>query len=309
MIKVRYLRISVTDRCNLRCRYCMPKGPLRSEAGDRLAPEDIGAVVDAAIPFGIDTVRITGGEPLVRKETAEIIKMISANASVRNIALTTNGTLLGEKAAELEDAGLSSANISLDTLKAARYREISGEELLSSVLSGIKAAKERFSPVKINCVVMRRVNDDEIGDFCRFADDEGVVVRFIEFMPHLDCSMEFFYSKTEIIADIRERFGEMTEVEGPQGLGPARYYKADGLKNPVGVIASVTSPPCFSCNRLRLTSDGRLLPCLYSAAHFDLKRELKDGGNIAYVLKAAIDAKGRLCAPARLNMNMAELGG
>jgi cyclic pyranopterin phosphate synthase len=309
---IRYLRISVTDRCNMRCRYCMPKGYTeRAPSCETLTHDEISAAVDAGTRFGLDTVRVTGGEPLLRPDITTIIARISSNPALKRVCVTTNGTLLAGLVNDLHNAGLNSVNISLDTLRRKRYEEISGRDLLPKALSGIAEAKRSLAEIKLNMVVMRHINDDEIADFCSFADKEDIIVRFIEFMPHLDCATDFLFSGAEVLSVVEKRFGKVSRSPDTFGLGPAQYYRAEGLKNPFGIIASVTSPACESCNRLRLTSDGRLMPCLYAANHFDLKGALMRNEDPVSVFASAIDAKKRSSRPmtCRLEKNMAELGG
>lgn len=308
-ITINYLRISVTDRCNMHCRYCMPKGYSTHASSEALSPDEISKIVDTAINFGVDTVRMTGGEPLLRGDLTDIIKKISKIRSVKNIGITTNGSLLANAAHDLKRAGIGSVNISLDTLRRGRYHEISGSDLLPQVLKGIREANDTFEQVKINCVVMRHVNDDEIVDFLRIAENEKIIIRFIEFMPHLDCSMDFLFPGAEILGVVEDNFGKVKKISNTFGLGPAQYFKAENLEMPFGIISSVTSPPCPSCNRLRLTSDGRLLSCLYSVRHFDLKTPLRNGENIAPIFAKAIDAKKCPHVPPRKKLNMVELGG
>lgn len=306
---IRYLRISVTDRCNMHCRYCMPKGYSTGTPRDMLTPEEIAKIVGVSTRFGIDTVRITGGEPLLRYDTIDIINALSSNRSVKRIGVTTNGSLLEDAAKDLKKARVHSVNVSLDTLRRDRYNEISGCDLLPAVLKGIREATSTFEQVKINCVVMRNINDDEIVDFLRIAENEKILVRFIEFMPHLDCSMDFLFPKAEILGVIERDFGHIKKISRTFGLGPAQYFKAENLEMPFGIISSVTSPPCPSCNRLRLTSDGRLLPCLYSVKHFDLKTPLRNGKNIAPVFIKAIGTKECSSVPPRKKINMVDVGG
>lgn len=305
---IRYLRISVTDRCNMQCRYCMPKG-YSTHSSETLSSDEFAGIVRTAAKFGVDTVRITGGEPLLRGDLTEIAGKIRKNRSIKRIGVTTNGSLLSNSAADLRKAGVDSVNISVDTLKRGRYHEISGMDLLPDALKGVREAKRSFAQVKLNCVVMRHINNDEIADFLKVAENEDIIVRFIEFMPHLDCSMDFLFPKDDIIKSVETDFGKVRAIPDTFGSGPARYFRAEGLGVPFGIISSVTSPPCPACNRLRLASDGRLLPCLYSVKHFDLKTPLRNGDDIAPIFKKAIGAKERPCIPPRKRLNMSEVGG
>lgn len=308
-ITVNYLRISVTDRCNMHCRYCWPAGYSTQTPSDALSPAEIARIVKTATHFGIDTIRITGGEPLLRHDVIDIIKKISSNRSVKRVGITTNGSLLANAAKDLKNARVHSVNVSLDTLRRDRYHEISGFDLLPEVLKGINEAKNAFEQVKINCVVMRNINNDEITDFLKIAENEKIIIRFIEFMPHLDCSMDFLFPKSEILGVVEQNFGKVKKISKTFGLGPAQYFKAENLEMPFGIISSVTSPPCPSCNRLRLTSDGRLLPCLYSVKHFDLRTPLRSGENIAPIFTKVIEAKKCSNIPPRKKLNMVEVGG
>ncbi len=293
----------------MHCRYCMPKGYSTHTSSDSLTPDELFTILKTATRFGVNTVRITGGEPLLREDLIDIIGRISKNRSLKDIHITTNGTLLAHAVRDLKKAGVDSVNISLDTLKRGRYHEISGSDLLPSVLHGISKAKNAFDLVKINCVVMRHINDDEICDFLRVAENENILVRFIEFMPHLDCSMDFLFPKPEILGVVENNFGRIKKLSKTFGLGPAQYFTAENLKTPFGVISSVTTPPCPSCNRLRLTADGRLLPCLYSMKHFDLRTPLRSGGNIEKVFAEACRSKKCSGVPPRKKLNMVEVGG
>jgi len=309
---IRYLRISVTNRCNLRCQYCMPKGYLEhASSDDILSVDDIARVIDATAHLGIDTVRITGGEPLLRDDLVCIIKKISSNPSIQQVAMTTNGSSLTTLASDLKKAGLTSVNISLDTLRRKRYHDISGEDLLPDVLEGIAAAKKYFDNVKLNVVVMRHINDDEIIEFCRFALDHDLVIRFIEFMPNFDCTTDFLFPKSEMLDVIEKEFGSARPILKTFGLGPAKYYKAASIDIPFGIISSVTSPSCDDCNRLRITADGRLLPCLYAVKHYDLKEALKKNEDVLPLFLAAVHEKAIHSQPltCRLSRNMVELGG
>jgi len=309
---IRYLRISVTDRCNLRCRYCMPKGyAVRTPPCDVLNDDEMARIVHASTLAGIDAIRITGGEPLMRNDITHIIKKISLHPAVKHVSITTNGSIIAAIAEDLKNAGVDSVNISMDTLLGDRYREISGEDFLPDVLKGIEAAKNTFDLVKLNVVVMRHINDDEIINFCRFAQGNDLLIRFIEFMPHLNCATDFLYPKREILNVIRKYFGTVEQTSDTFGLGPAKYYRVAHLKNPIGIIASVTAPSCDTCNRLRITADGRLLPCLYSAKHYDLKDALRQNGDLLSIFSAAINDKCSTFQPltCRLRQNMVELGG
>jgi len=273
---INYLRISVTDRCNLRCLYCMPpEGVPRIPHSEILSYEEIRTVVRAAAELGINRIRLTGGEPLVRAELPKLIHMLSQIEGIQELSLTTNGTILKKKALEFKQAGLSRVNVSLDTLKADKFRYITRLGALEDVLEGIKAAKEAgFEPVKINTVVMRGINDDEIRDFARMTYKEGCHVRFIELMP--------FKGVAEFVPSIELRqhislLGKLEPCVSITGNGPATYYRLAGAKGTIGFISPLTEPSfCSRCNRMRLTPDGKLRPCLLGEDEIDLKLPLRN---------------------------------
>lgn len=276
---INYLRISVTDRCNLRCIYCMPpEGVPQIPHSEILSYEEIRTVVQAAAELGINKIRLTGGEPLVRAELPELIKMLSQTEGIRELSLTTNGTLLKNYALELRQAGLSRVNVSLDTLRTDRFQYITRLERLQDVLEGIEAAKEAgFKPVKINTVVMRGINDDEILDFARMTYEDGWHVRFIELMP--------FKGVAEFVPfnELRQHIsllGKLEPCPSITGNGPARYYRLAGAKGTIGFISPLTELPfCSRCNRIRLTPDGRLRPCLLGEDEIDLKMPLRNNAS------------------------------
>jgi len=290
---INYLRISVTDRCNLRCIYCLPAEgvPLMSHK-DILTYEEIYTVAQAAAELGINKVRLTGGEPLVRLGLTELIKMLTQIEAIDDISLTTNGTLLGGHAAELKRAGLQRVNISLDTLNSDKFKFITRGSLdVGDVLEGIEVARSvGLNPVKINMVVMSGINDDELLDFAAKTIDEGWHVRFIEFMPVGGMSPKASYFVS--VSDIRKRLelvGELQPCLPSVGNGPAKYFRLPHAKGTVGFITPVSEHFCFHCNRLRLTADGRLRPCLLAEDEIDLKQPLR-GGISSTGLKQLIEA-------------------
>ena len=273
---ITYLRISVTDRCNLRCIYCMPpEGVPQMSHSEILSYEEIGTIVQAAAQLGVNKVRLTGGEPLVRAELPKLVGMLSQIEEIKDLSLTTNGTILKKYALELKQAGLSRVNISLDTLKADKFRHITHFGELKDVLEGIDAAKEAgFHPVKINTVVMRGVNDDEILDFARMTCQEGWHVRFIELMPFKGVAA--FVPSTELRQHIN-LLGKLESSMPLTGNGPATYYRLAGAKGTIGFISPLTETFfCSQCNRMRLTPDGRLRPCLLGENEIDLKTPLRN---------------------------------
>ncbi len=278
---INYLRISVTDRCNLRCIYCMPPGGVQLMSHDDiLSYEEIGTIARAAAELGIDKLRLTGGEPLVRSGLPELVQLLSGIETINDISLTTNGTLLSSFAAELKSAGLKRVNISLDTLKADRFELITrGGGSLAQVLEGIEAAREAgLEPVKLNMVVISGINDDELLDFADKTIAEGWHVRFIELMPLAGGTAPApgFVSASEM----KRRLGLLGELEPclpSVGNGPAKYFRLAQAKGTIGFITPVSEHFCFDCNRLRLTADGKLRPCLLSDYEVDLKQPLRQG--------------------------------
>jgi cyclic pyranopterin phosphate synthase len=289
---ISYLRLSVTDRCNLRCVYCMPPGgiPLVPQS-DLLTYEDISSVARVAAEMGISKVRISGGEPLVRLELVNLIRMLSQIEGITDLSLTTNGILLEGQAAELKEAGLKRVNISLDTLKRDRYQDITGYDKLPEVLRGIEAAhKTKLEPVKINVVVMRGINDDELLDFAILSQEEGWHVRFIELMPLVikDIKQDFVP-----VEEMRRRLASLGKLEpcpSPAGEGPASYYRLSEAKGTIGFITPISEHFCFKCNRLRLTADGRLLPCLLSNEEVDLLPALRKGASPQELRRLILEA-------------------
>jgi cyclic pyranopterin phosphate synthase len=285
---INYLRISVTDRCNLRCVYCMPEAGVDLMSHyDILSYEEIYTVVKAAAELGINKVRLTGGEPLVRAGISDLVSLISSIDTIDDIALTTNGILLAQYAAELKEAGLNRVNISLDTLKPDRFRQITRCGTLEGTLEGIEAAfSADLTPVKINMVVMAGINDDELTDFAAKTVKNGWNVRFIELMP--SSANELVASKLVSVSEMKKRIETMGKLEPSQveaGNGPAKYFCLPGAKGTVGFISPVTEHFCIKCNRLRLTADGKLRPCLLNNDEIDLKEPLRSGAPIEELKK------------------------
>jgi cyclic pyranopterin phosphate synthase len=277
---ITYLRISVTDRCNLRCVYCMPEEGLPwIDKREILTYEEIAEIVRAAAKVGVRSIRLTGGEPLIRKDLKRLVAMIAAIPGIEDIALSTNGLLLAEQVQGLVDAGLKRANISLDTLREDRFEAIARRPGLQRVLDGIDAAfAAGLGPIKLNCVVMRGQNDDEVQAFAEMTRDRAVAVRFIEVMPvheNVDGHKSQYISATEILERIRAN-GDLQPVEGPKGNGPARYYAFDGAAGSVGVISPLSHDYCDTCNRVRLSADGRLKLCLFGDHFIDLRTPVRD---------------------------------
>lgn len=307
---INYMRISLTDRCNLRCIYCMPpEGIPQMSHDDILRSEEIVRIVRMAAQLGISNIRLTGGEPLVRKGITGLIGDIRAIPGIEDISLTTNAVLLPRMANDLAAAGLNRVNISLDTLDAAQFAEITRLGKLETVLEGIDAALEaHLDPVKINAVTVRRLNQDFL-DFARMSVDRPLHMRFIEYMPVGSSSgyddsgwgPEDVVPSEEVLASINhaakaQGLPELEEVPGderPLGYGPAKYYRFPDALGTVGFISPLSKHFCGECNRLRLTADGKLRPCLFSDIEYDVRFAAREGtdDDIADVFQTAIGAK------------------
>lgn len=284
---VTYLRISVTDRCNLRCAYCMPRGGVDPiPHADVLRYEEVLAVVRAARSLGFERFRVTGGEPLVRRGVLWLLERLAAEGAP--VSLTTNGVLLPQFARALAGIGIRRVNIGLDTLRPDRFRRITGTDGLACVLRGIDAARASgIATLKVNVVVMRGVNDDEVGEFISWGRGERLDVRFIEFMPVRGEDM--FVSLAPFIGSA-EKSGDL-EPATVEGGGPARSFRYRDSAGTVGFIMPRTRPFCGGCNRLRLTADGMLLPCLFSREGISLRDAARNGGDVAALIREAIRAK------------------
>jgi GTP 3',8-cyclase len=281
--RINYLRISITDRCNLRCRYCMPKeGISQFGPSEILSYEEILRIARLAVKMGINKVRLTGGEPLVRKDVTHLIRELSRLEGVRDLSMTTNALLLADFAAQLSRAGLKRVNISMDSLQPEKYREITRGGDLKRVWNGIEAARAAgISPLKINVVAMAGFNDLEIEDFARLTRREPFQVRFIEYMP-IGLSSEWKPEHCVSCGEMKSRIEKIAPLvplkEGGNGHGgPARLFKFPGAPGEIGFISPVSDHFCGSCNRLRLTADGKLKTCLFSEELTDLKPLLRSG--------------------------------
>lgn len=291
-----YLRISVTDRCNLRCVYCMPpEGVQFIDHNLLLSYEEIEEVVRVGAKLGIKKLRITGGEPLVRKDIEVLISKLSRIEGIKDIALTTNAYFLAQKAKALKEAGLTRVNISLDSLHPDRFKEITRGGDLAKVLSGIEAAVNvGFNPVKINTVLMKGFNDDEIGEFLKMTIDQPFQVRFIEYMPigHSDDGWKSGYLSLEYVKQEAKRLGlELEESEAVFGNGPSENFRIKGAKGSIGFIHPVSDQFCSNCNRLRLTSDGYLKSCLYWDEELNVKQYIGDEEAIKRVYYKSLETK------------------
>ncbi len=298
---VDYLRLSVTDRCNFRCVYCMPpEGVVFKDHEEILSFEEMVFFVQAAIEVGISKVRITGGEPLVRKGIADLIGLIHGLPGIGDVSLTTNGVLLPRFVAALKAQGLSRVNISLDSLDAERFRRITRGGSLQAVLAGVDAAlAHQLQPVKLNVVMMPELLD-EVAAFVALTRDRPLHVRFIEWMPVGGCgprTSNEALQKADLVEALealgRGGLGDLAPVASPGGWGPARYYRFPGHEGTIGFIGSISDHFCSECNRLRLTADGRLKHCLFSSDEVDARPALRasDKEGVIIAIQEALERK------------------
>ena len=304
-----YLRISLTDRCNFRCIYCMPEdGVCQLAHDDILRIEDIERLVRVAASIGIKSIRLTGGEPLVRKGVVDLVSAITATPGIENVSMTTNGVLLPAMADDLKRAGLSRVNVSLDTLDEAQFREITRVGKLEDTLAGIEAALAAgFDPVKVNAVTVRSLGQDFLA-FAKLSIDRPLHVRFIEYMPVGNASGVdgCGWGKADVIPseELFELINEQAQAQGleplrpaggsrPIGWGPARYFEFPGAQGTVGFISPLSRHFCSECNRLRVTAEGRIRPCLFSDTEYDVRAALRAGDDegARAVLYEALGAK------------------
>lgn len=292
-----YLRISVTDRCNLRCVYCMPEEGMAFEDDDKLLTfEEIAEVVRVLAGYGVRKLRLTGGEPLVRKNLEQLVAMLSAIPGIEDIALTTNAIYFAAKAESLRRAGLTRINISLDSLKAERFALITRGGDIRRVLASIEEAERvGLDPIKLNVVLMKGINDDEIDDFLRLTLDRPLHVRFIEYMPigHDDIGWKNKYLPLRAVLERSAALGWTAEPceSGLRGNGPAQNYKIPGASGTFGLIHPVSDHFCQTCNRLRLTADGNIKPCLYWSDEFNVRKHIGDDRALAELFFRALDVK------------------
>ena len=287
---IHYLRLSVTDLCNLRCRYCMPDGVEKLEREAVLSHEEFLRLAALFARCGIDTVRVTGGEPLVRKNVAQLVAGLKATPGIRRVTLTTNAVLLAEQLPALLDAGLDSVNISLDTLRPEVFRQITARDDFAAVQAGLQAALDSGLPVKLNCVPQAGVNEAELETLAALAQEHALQVRFIEMMPIGYGAAMPCISGPELRERFARRWPELAPLSPAQehalGDGPAVYYTVPGWQGSIGFIAAVHGKFCASCNRVRLTSQGFLRPCLASETGCDLRALLRSGADDAQLLAA-----------------------
>jgi cyclic pyranopterin phosphate synthase len=285
---LRSLRVSVTDRCNLRCQYCMPEPDYAWLPRETLLSfEETGVIVDAFTALGVDRVRITGGEPLLRRDLPVLVSMLAARPALRDIALTTNGVLLADQAGDLRRAGLHRVTVSLDTLRRDRFQALSRVDAHAAVLRGIEAVNRvGFADLKLDTVVIRGVNDDEILDILEFARQLGAEVRFIEYMDvggATRWTRDDVVSRQEMLRVIGERYGRVEALPESTSAPADRFVLPDGTV--FGIISSTTEPFCETCDRSRLTADGVWLMCLYARAGTDLRRPLRAGAASAELIE------------------------
>ena len=289
---IRDLRVSLTDRCNFRCFYCLPHGePPIAPKEQMLSFEEIEYVCEIFVSLGIEKIRLTGGEPMLRRDIETIIRKLSRfkSAGLIDLALTTNGYFLPERARSLKEAGLDRVTISLDSLNSDVFKRMTGVDVLEKVLTGIAAAKEAgLEPIKINAVIVRGHNESEVADFAAFAREHDVKMRFIEFMP-LDAGHE--WSRADVVSgqEIRDRISErfpLLKLAISRGSETsARYRFADGAPGEIGIIAPVTEPFCGACSRIRLTADGQIRTCLFSTVEHSLRDVVRSGASRAEIVE------------------------
>ncbi len=278
--KINYLRLSITDRCNLRCRYCMPEeGVSKLKHEDILNYEEILMLANASVQIGIEKIRVTGGEPLVRNGIIDLLKSLSQINGLRQLVLTTNGILLKDMAEDLMRAGVQRLNISLDSLKKDTFRQITRCGDLDKVLDGIKFAEKLGFPIKINVVAMRGINDDEFVDFASLTLDRPFAVRFIEYMPTAKENdwQSLVISGDEILERIKKQYRLGPVVAKGALSGPSQDYKIEGSIGTIGIITPISGHFCNECNRIRVTSSGTARSCLFDHLEYDLKPMLKSG--------------------------------
>ncbi len=298
----RSLRISVTDRCNIRCQYCMSEGPIRFLQKSRLLSfEQIAQFVAITAPFGLSRIRLTGGEPLVRSELHKLVRLLKAIPQVQEIALTTNGILLADQIDDLLAAGLDRVNISLDTLREENFQRISRRDGIAEVIKGIEAAISRGMLPRLNALILRDINFSEAADLVNFALERQLSIRFIEFMP-LDqdrkWEAEQVVSGAELRSVLEQHFGALVPIEREREAQPAHDFALPDRKGVVGFIDPVSHPFCSSCDRLRLTADGKLRNCLFGQEEWDVKQVLESGSTdeqlvsqVIQLIRTSLNAK------------------
>ena len=320
--EIKSVRVSVTDKCNFRCTYCMPAEGLQWLGREEiLSFEEIARLVNVLARLGVDEVRLTGGEPLVRRDMPVLVEMLSRIEGVRDLSLTTNGVLLHRFAAPLVEAGLRRINVSLDTLNHVRFAEIARRDALDAVLRGLEEAERHpeLRPIKINCVAVKGFTETEVPALAELARRKPYIVRFIEFMP-LDADEAWreddVLTGAEIRAIVEERYGPLVEVPAKASSTARRFRFADGIGE-LGFVNPVSEPFCSSCDRIRLTADGQLRTCLFSRREWDVKTRLREGANdgeLADFIRFAVrhkELKHRINDPGfvRASRSMSQIGG
>lgn len=315
--EINYLRISITDRCNLRCQYCLPKdNVIFFPYKEILTYDELKKIVlTVAIPLGVSKIRLTGGEPLVRKDVFKLIELLSSIQEIGDLSLTTNGILLEKYAELIYQSGLKRINISLDSFDEDKYKAITCGGDLKTVIKGIDLAlKTGFNPVKINTVLMRGINDNELISFCKLTEQFPLHIRFIELMPSGSrriYSDDKFFSVQDAKKKI-EKYFELSTIQ-IKGNGPAEYFKIKGANGSIGFISPISKCFCNTCNRLRLTADGKLKTCLFSSKEIDIKTRLRNGATpkeLQELVKIAISQKQQQHNNKFINTRlMAQIGG
>ncbi len=314
-----YMRVSITDLCNLRCVYCIPPEGVKQISHDEiLRYEEILKIIGVARELGVRKIRVTGGEPLVRRRVLDFIAGLTAMPGIDDVGLTTNGVLLSSLAADLRAAGLTRINVSLDSLRRDAYARITGSDRLSQVLAGIDAAVEvGLHPVKINVVLLEGINEEDVPAFARLSLERPLDVRFIERMPFgvdsLPNSPDSF-SAAKVVHMIQQEIGELEPVPRDASNGPASMYRLPGASGRIGIIDAVTGHFCGTCNRLRLTARGTLRPCLLGPIEIDIRSAIRNGageGELARIIQSAVNAKpvGNCLATGRVRGRMNLIGG
>jgi cyclic pyranopterin phosphate synthase len=293
-----YLRLSLTDRCNLRCLYCVPCGETaKLKHEEILSYEEILRLARIAVDLGITKIRLTGGEPLIRKGVCEFIPRLTSLPGLNEVTLTTNGILLKERLEKIKAGGITRLNVSMDSLKSERYRSITGMDALARVKSSIETAREMgFHPIKLNMVVMEGLNDDEILDFARLSLQKPYHIRFIEYMPvgGKSVAKQLRYIPTAVLKSRLRELGQLIPViDGNLDAGPSERYRIDGALGEIGFISPLSRHFCALCNRLRLTASGHLRPCLLSGLELDIKGAMRKGASDQQLAKIFLEAAER----------------
>ena len=291
--EISYLRVSITDRCNYRCIYCKPEEQFEFIPHEEiLRYEEIVEIIEEAVNLGITKVRITGGEPLARKGVVDFIKKLREIKKLEDISLTTNGFFLSEYAKKLKDAGLNRVNISLDSLQEEKYKKITRGGSLEKALKGIDSAlKAGLWPIKINTVLIKGINDDEVEDFVRLTLGRPLNIRFIEFMPSGEELKDNYWDKFISVLEIKESLAEkysFRPININSGNGPAKYYQVKGGQGTIGFITALSQHFCETCNRIRLTSEGKLRPCLFSNKEVDIKQAIRNAKTDDKIIRSKI---------------------